>query len=135
MQAERQSGPGPLGTEHFPRSCRLRRRSEFRRLQADNRRVHTRHFLLLVSPARDGAGRLGITVTKKVANAPGRNRIKRVVREVYRRNRTAFPPNNDVVVIAKRGAGHVGYAEALGEVTSARRALQHAAGAADEGRE
>jgi len=104
-------------------------------MQANSRRVHTRHFLLLVSPMRPGDGRLGITVTKKVANAPGRNRIKRVVREVYRRNRRVFPPNHDVVIIAKRGAGRVGYAEALGEVTSASGALQHAAEAADESRE
>jgi len=132
MQSERQSGPGPLGTEHFPRSCRLRRRGDFRRVQAHGRPVHTRHFILLISPSTTDAGRLGITVTKKVANAPGRNRIKRVVREVFRRNRAAFPQSSDVVIIAKRGAIRVGYTQALGEIATARRALHRAAGVGDE---
>jgi ribonuclease P protein component len=63
-------------------------------------------------------------VTKKVGTAVQRNRIKRVVREVFRRNRHLFPPSHDVVFIAKRDAQHVSYDTLLGELRRAARKLQ-----------
>ena len=70
--------------------------------------------------------RLGVTVTRKVGNAVQRNRIKRVVREVFRRNRDLFPPA-DVVFVAKRDAAAVlGYDEVLRQVKGASRALSRA---------
>ncbi len=48
-----------------------------------------------------GQARLGITVTRKVGNAVRRNRIKRLVREWFRRAQPALGAY-DVVVIAKR---------------------------------
>lgn len=48
--------------------------------------------------------RLGVTVTRKVGRAHERNRIKRLVREVFRQERTALPPGYDMVWVAKRNA-------------------------------
>jgi ribonuclease P protein component len=62
-------------------------------------------------------------VTKKVGTAVERNRIKRVVREVFRLNRSLFPTNHDVVFIAKRGAAGVDYQGVLDEVERASRRL------------
>lgn len=110
---------------------RIRRRVDYQRVQRSKRRVHTKHYLLVVAPRpgvasdTDGA-RLGITVTKKVGNAVQRNRVKRVMREVFRRNRELFPVA-DVVVIAKRGAPEVDYVQALSEVQRARASLFRAA--------
>ena len=63
-------------------------------------------------------------MTKKVGTAVERNRIKRVAREVFRRNRELFPPSHDVVLIAKRGATEVGYESLLSELRRAARALR-----------
>ena len=54
--------------------------------------------------ASDGGTRLGITVTRRVGKAVIRNRLKRSVREVFRRQRAALPEKLDVVVIARGGA-------------------------------
>ena len=62
-------------------------------------------------------------MTKKVGTAVQRNRIKRVVREVFRRNRALFPTGHDVVFIAKRNAADIDYHRALGEVRRASRRL------------
>jgi len=51
---------------------------------------------------------LGITVSSKVGNALVRNRIKRVVREFFRRRRHDWLPPSDIVVIARKGAGALG---------------------------
>src|SRR5690606_8110681 len=73
-------------SEGFPPSARLKRRQEFLRVQREGTRVHTPHYVVVVlrRPEGDDVRRLGITVTKKVAGAVGRNRVKRVVREVFR---------------------------------------------------
>ncbi|MDX1387914.1 MAG: ribonuclease P protein component, partial [Acidobacteriota bacterium] len=46
--------------------------------------------------------RLGITVTRKVGGAVARNRIKRVMREIFRRHRTRLSPSLDLVVNPRR---------------------------------
>jgi len=108
------------------RSDRIRRRYEYRRIQAGGARVHTRHFLILIEHGRDSARRLGVTVTKKVGSAVGRNHVKRRVKEVFRQHRSLFPSGGDVVVIAKRGAVEIEYADMLEQFTRAGRAMTKA---------
>lgn len=117
---------GTPGSEpqRFRRGDRLKKRYEFRQVQLNGRRIHTPHFLIVVLPNTSSHTRLGITVTKKVGTAVQRNRIKRVVREVFRRNRHLFPPSHDVVFIAKRDAPQVSYDALLGELRRAARKLQ-----------
>ena len=98
---------------------RIRRRSEYQKIQKRGRRFHTRHFIILVLPNETGLRRIGVTVTKKVSSAVGRNRVKRLVREVFRRNRIVFPEGSDVVLIARDGAAALSYAEVLDEVRGA----------------
>ena len=47
--------------------------------------------------------RLGLSVSKRFGNAPNRNRWKRLVREVFRKNRQSLPPI-DIVARPKKGA-------------------------------
>ena len=97
----------------FPRSGRLRKRRDFLAVQGAGAVVHTRHFVLLVK--RDGAGRVGITVSRKIGNSVTRNRVKRLVREAVRQwgDSPWVPAGRDVVVVAKRSAARA----ALDEVT------------------
>ncbi|MEM9189003.1 MAG: ribonuclease P protein component [Myxococcota bacterium] len=115
------------GAYRLPSEDRVRRRADYRLIQGSGRPVHTRHFLIVVF-ARTGQARprLGITVTKKVSrSAVRRNRVKRVVREVFRTHRDLFPPA-DCVVIAKRGAPDLGYREVSDEFRGAARNMKRA---------
>ena len=97
--------------QRFPRSLRLRKRRDYLAVQSVGIALHTRHFILLVK--RDGAGRVGITVSKKIGNSVTRNRVKRLVREAIRQwgDVPWVPPGLDVVVVAKRSAASAGLAE------------------------
>jgi ribonuclease P protein component len=110
--------------QRFSRADRIKKRYEFRQVQLSGRRIHTPHFLIVVQPNALHNTRLGITVTKKVGSAVERNRIKRVVREVFRRNRSLFPPDHDVVFIAKRGSTTIDYDGLHTELRRAARKLR-----------
>jgi ribonuclease P protein component len=101
----------------FPRRLRLQRRREFLRVQRSGAKHHTRFFLVFVAPSLlrgrapsspAGGGlpstRLGVTVTRKVGKAVKRNRIKRLVREAFRREHHGLPAGLDMVWVAKRDA-------------------------------
>jgi len=70
---------------------------------------------------------MGVTVTKRVAGSVGRNRVKRMVREVFRRHRGYFPGACDVVIIAKSGAHLLGCDDVSEELSRIRRPLFAAA--------
>jgi len=84
--------------------------------------VHTTHFVLVIAKTPTvglRASRLGVTVTKKAfATAVARNRVKRLVREAFRRSPSLLPAGVDLLVIAKQGADQLGLANVLGEWTS-----------------
>lgn len=89
----------------FAKVDRIRRRSGFAELAASGRRIQTRLFIAMVAGGSAGRSRLGITVTRRVAGAVHRNRIKRRVREFFRLNRHLFAGGHlDINVIAKREA-------------------------------
>jgi ribonuclease P protein component len=86
----------------FPKTDRLLRRSEFLAVQASGTRVHTPRFVLALLDRGDGGGpRIGLTASRKSADAVGRNRARRILREVFRKHREAFPRGYDCVVIAR----------------------------------
>jgi ribonuclease P protein component len=113
-------------SERFPRSDRLLRRSEFVRVQQQGRRVHAEHFILLLLRGRDVAAttRLGVTVGKRVGGAVQRNRAKRLVREVFRRNRELFPVGCDVVLVARPGADRLDYSSVQAELARIQSAIE-----------
>jgi ribonuclease P protein component len=84
----------------FRRNERIRRRSEFQQIYAQGRRVQGRFSIVFIMPNAGGPGRLGIAATRKLGDSVERNRAKRLIREVFRRNKIA--PGFDIVVVPKR---------------------------------
>lgn len=92
------------GRSRFPKQARLRKRPEFKNLASTGDKVHTPNFVVITQDSGRCATRLGVTVSSKVGNAVVRNRVKRVVREFFRRCRHEITPNKDVLIIARKGA-------------------------------
>src|SRR3954466_2645705 len=104
------------GGEGFPKRARLTKRSEFLTLSREGKRVHTSHFIVLTKGNDMGQSRLGITVTTRIGNAAVRNRIKRLVREFFRRHKDRMLKASDIVVIAKQGADRLSLVGVAGEL-------------------
>ena len=86
----------------FPGSARLKRRKEFLRLRECGRKAHSRHFLIVYAPTECLQSRLGIAVTKKIERSSvRRNRMKRILREVFRLHRYRLTNNFDIVIVAR----------------------------------
>ena len=114
--------PNPRGTARFTKSERLRQRRDFLRAQAQGKRFYTRHFGVTLAPPVTAGPRLGLVVTKRLGKAVQRNRVKRLLREFFRRHRTQLPPM-DLVIMAKKGAEGLVYhqvEEELGRLLGAR---------------
>lgn len=79
---------------------RIRRRAEFKNVYDRGVRFHSRYSTVFILPNERGVGRLGIAATRKLGGAVQRNRAKRLIREVFRRNKIAS--GFDVVIIPKR---------------------------------
>jgi ribonuclease P protein component len=106
----------------FPARLRIKQRREFLRVQRGGRKHHLRHFMVFASrsaatdpPGEPPPTRLGITVTRKVGNAVTRNRIKRLVREVFRQNRQRLGSGLDLVWVAKQQAAEASFADVLAD--------------------
>lgn len=109
----------PVQTRNPP--PRLRRRSDFVRVSKTGARLSTPAFALQAADrADDEAARFGFTVTKKVAGAVGRNRIRRRLKEALRLGGPLGPlgarPGCDYVFVARRAALTAPFTEILSQM-------------------
>lgn len=88
----------------FSQTDRLLKRSEFLAVSRHGRKLQDSCFLIFFLPGRKDRPRLGITVSKRVGNAVTRNRLKRLIREFFRKNRDLLEANWDINIIAKPAA-------------------------------
>lgn len=75
----------PPRDESFPRAHRLTREAQFRTLLARGFRHSTPHLVVHLLVNELGHSRLGLTVPRKVGTAVVRNRVRRRLREAFRR--------------------------------------------------
>ena len=96
-----------LGTHgRFPRSARLLKRWEFQKVQREGVRIRTAAFTVVARRSSVHHARLGLAVSRKIGVAAVRNRIKRLVREIFRRTASDLPAV-DLVMIAQADAARL----------------------------
>jgi ribonuclease P protein component len=111
----------------FRKYERLRRKNEFYRVYQQGKKISSSSFMLYLDRDHNRQyRRLGITTSKKVGNAVTRNRCKRLVRELFRRNKEAFPAGSDIIVVVTREMVGKRYADLAAELDSIRQLLQSA---------
>jgi len=95
----------------FPAHARLKARRDFLRVRECGKKAHSRHLLVVYAP-NEMNSRLGIAVTKKTeASAVNRNRVKRVIREIFRLHYSRILGNFDFVVVVRKNVKELPYEE------------------------
>lgn len=90
----------------IPASQRLRKPSEFSEVRSLGRRVQCGPFIMQIHTELEGGQqppKLGVVASRRVGNAVKRNRGKRLMREIFRLNRSALPTGARIVIILRAG--------------------------------
>ena len=100
----------------FTKEERLLKRIQFLNVTEDGKKLLTRSFIIFLKPNNLAFSRIGITASRKVGGSVARNRVKRIVREFFRLNKSRIEKGIDIVVIAKREAAGKGFVEVSREL-------------------
>ncbi|HKP84492.1 MAG TPA: ribonuclease P protein component [Blastocatellia bacterium] len=102
-------------SEKFPKTDRILKRAAFKRVYEEGRKFHARCFTAFVLPGPGERPRIGITATRKIGNSVERNRARRMVREVFRKNKWLVPRGVDIVINVKRPLVEASYRDLEGD--------------------
>lgn len=98
---------------------RLRNLRDFNRVRTVGRKVNSTNFSVFYTENHRDWTRIGIGIRKRIANAPRRNRAKRLIREFFRLNKHRLPKGLDLLILPKRDIAGLKYLEVereLGEL-------------------
>lgn len=85
--------------EGLSKKERLTKDKEFQRVFKEGKKIWIGSLLLIIYVPNDlGFRRIGIIVPRKIKKPTQRNKIKRWIREIFRKNKESFP-QGDLVVI------------------------------------
>ncbi|OEF97315.1 ribonuclease P protein component [Desulfuribacillus alkaliarsenatis] len=90
---------------------RLSNNKDFVTIYKKGKSFANRYFVLYIYKHAKSLDpfRLGVSVSKKVGNAVVRNRIKRLVKEVFLSKKDSLPTGYDFVIIARNAASTIDY--------------------------
>ncbi|MGA2531811.1 MAG: ribonuclease P protein component [Candidatus Aminicenantales bacterium] len=113
--------------EHLTPLERIRRKKDFISLYRNGSRFRGPYFNLVYRPNSLGYSRLAVVVSKKVGPSVTRNRVKRRLRDLFRRNKGLLPGPLDMIMVTRKeivdlGAPELraGYFEALESIKKKR---------------
>ncbi len=94
----------PSRDERFPKEVRLLKRREFLEVQDKGQKVPFECLLGLARPNGRPHCRVGLTISSKVGNAVERARLRRLLRECFRKRQGQWPAGVDVVLVVRQSA-------------------------------
>jgi ribonuclease P protein component len=101
---------------------RIRKQSDFARIYEGGSRYRGRYFNLVYLTNDLNFSRMASVASKKVGNAVKRNKVKRWMRALFRRNKDMLNASFDLIMIAKPGMPDSTWNEIMDEY---KKALQH----------
>ena len=87
--------------QRFRPSDRIRHTAEFEKLYASGIKVPGRSFTMIAALNGLGHSRLGFALGRKVGGSVERNRVRRRLREIFRKRRGALQGSFDIVILGR----------------------------------
>lgn len=118
----------------IPASQRLRKQSDFQEVRKSEHRLHCGPFILQIElgePASVALPILGVIASRRVGNAVKRNRGKRLVREVFRKNAESLPRGSRCVVVLRSSFDRYDFAALQDQFNKAISKIIHSADTAN----
>lgn len=81
---------------------RIKKKQEFLFLYKKGKRYKGKYFNLVYFPNNLDFSRMAVIVSKKIGNAVSRNKIKRWMRDLFRRNKGLLKDHFDILIVVKR---------------------------------
>ncbi len=94
--------------KNFPKKNRILKSSEYKATLAQGEKAICRNLVCWATPNLQGRSRMGLIVSKKVGNAVTRNRVKRLLREIFRQWGKTLG-HMDIVVLARWNSAEVAF--------------------------
>jgi ribonuclease P protein component len=104
--------------EKFPHEEGLRGKRNFDRVYEDGSVYRTEHIVLFCLREAVEGRRAGFVTSKRLGKAVRRNRIRRRLREAYRKFRAGLPERVHLVFVARSGVAELEWERLLGEMDS-----------------
>jgi ribonuclease P protein component len=86
----------------FSRNNRIRKQTDYHAIYEQGVKLDAALFVLYYRPNPFPYHRLGTTVSRKIGGAVTRNRVKRMFREIFRKNKPMGEPHFDLVLNARK---------------------------------
>ncbi|PLR67691.1 MULTISPECIES: ribonuclease P protein component [Bacillaceae] len=91
---------------------RIKKNEDFQKVFKHGKSMANRQFVIyMLDQPEEKEFRLGLSVSKKIGNAVTRNRIKRLIRQVFMEEKENLKTGIDYIVIARNPASEMNYHE------------------------
>lgn len=103
---------GNAGVKGMKKEFRIKKNKEFQAVFQKRKSTANRQFVIYVLQKEDQPFfRIGLSVSKKIGNAVTRNRVKRLIRQVFLEEKDHVKSGMDFVIIARKPSAEMDYAE------------------------
>jgi len=116
----------PPGALSLPRQAGLQRAAEIQRVFQQGNRDERQSFVALWVPG-EGGRRVAFAVSRRLGSAVKRNRVRRRIREAYRREQHALRPGVKVVFVGRPAGLTRSFSGLVSEMRSALAAINRGA--------
>jgi ribonuclease P protein component len=94
---------------------RIKKKKDFNHLYKKGKRYRGQYFTLVYLSNEFNHSRLAVVASKKLGNAVTRNKTKRWMRDLFRRNKELLKNPTDLIIIPHRGIHEAGWQNLLEE--------------------